>query len=226
MEKIGTSSMQTSSPDGSAKEKLSSTVSPDGAAKEKVPADGAADHLEEFWTGAFRQRDYATPLRAAGIVPAVLLDQLMPRIFQAGKSVEILARLDRLTDAGVCSYGVDAENNQQQRIVQLYDEFLTNIRQRLQQRLAGSASSTAAAQAHAKNAAQPKRLEPRFQEIVQAAADDEYLAMAFTSMFVSGGLAAKENFTKDSLEEEMDLLQWGCGGSNYLLGDCLLDPLR
>jgi hypothetical protein len=69
-----------------------------------------------------------------------------------------------------------------------------------------------------------------FQEIVQTAADDgdEYLAMAFSSMFLQNvGLVVEEKEDKDDRKNKM--LSGNSSSSNspsYLLGDRLLDPLR
>jgi hypothetical protein len=174
---------------------------------------------EDFWTDALQLRDYETALKREGIKPAALLDQLIPRIFQAGKSIEILARLDQLIR-------VDAENNRPLNAhAQLYDELLENVRARLlprpvlatkTARCGGLNSETKSASENA--AQQSGGQENRFREIIQAAGEDEYLARAFGSMFVSVGLLTAEG--RPAAEDEGEIKQ------NYMLEDCLLDPLR
>ena len=167
---------------------------------------------EDFWTNALHQRDYSAALQREGIKPAAILDQLIPRIFQAGKSIEILARLNQLMPTAVV---LDAENNCQPTThAQLYDELLANIRARLPARVTALAPKTAA---KSENPPPKKSAENRFQEIVQAAADDEYLARAFGSMFVRVGLLdASENPREEGVGKK----------NSYILEDCLLDPLR
>jgi hypothetical protein len=179
---------------------------------------GSTVGQEDFWTDALQLRDYETALKREGIKPAALLDQLIPRIFQAGKSIEILARLDQLIR-------VDAENNRPLNAhAQLYDELLVNIRARLlpQPLLATETArrtNDLNSETRSVNAAQQSRgQENRFREIILAAGDDEYLARAFGSMFASVGLLAVEG--RPAAEEEGEIKQ------NYMLGDCLLDPLR
>jgi hypothetical protein len=185
---------------------------------------GSTVGQEDFWTDALQLRDYETALKRENIKPAALLDQLIPRIFQAGKSIEILARLDQLIR-------VDAENNRPLNAhAQLYDELLANIRARLPPRpalatetakcggLKSANEKSANEKSASENAAQESRgQENRFREIIQAAGDDEYLARAFGSMFVSVGLLTVEG--RPAAEEE-EIKQ------NYMLEDCLLDPLR
>jgi hypothetical protein len=184
----------------------------------KNPASRAVDSSaiqENFWADALSQRDYETRLMREGIQPAALLQQLMPRIFQAGKSIEILARLDRLSAPEVMIAGVDAENNQQlTHPPDLYEEVLASIRHRLR-----TASKPAEADSGSlRGAAAGQPLENRFQEIVHTVADDEYLAKAFASMFVSGGLLESCHLVQREKED--------ANNSPYLLGDCQLDPLR
>jgi hypothetical protein len=166
-------------PDGSAAGEKAAPPPPlDGAGKETTAAldDGGAAALDDdFWTGGFRLRAYASALSAEGIprAAAALWDALMPRIFQAGKSVEILARLNRLTTcaAGTTEYftsGVDAENNNNRRPVvgaaQLYEEFVAGIRQRLPPRLPEHSMDEGAAAVSADDkTARHKKLEPQFQ---------------------------------------------------------------
>jgi hypothetical protein len=181
---------------------------------------GSTVGQEDFWTDALQLRDYETALKRENIKPAALLDQLIPRIFQAGKSIEILARLDQLIR-------LDAENNRPLNAhVQLYDELLANIRARLLPRPAmvtetarRTSDLNSETKSASENAAQLSRgQENRFREIIQAAGDDEYLARAFGSMFVSVGLLTVEE--RPAAAEEGEIKQ------NYMLEDCLLDPLR
>ncbi len=184
-----------------------------------APDAGSTVGQEDFWTDALQLRDYETALKREGIKPATLLDQLIPRIFQAGKSIEILSRLDQLIR-------VDAENNRPLNAhAHLYDELLANIWARLPRPVlatetAGRTSDlNSETKSASENAAQESEAqENRFREIIQAAGDDEYLARAFGSMFVSVGLLAEEG--RPAAEDEGEIKQ------NYILEDCLLDPLR
>jgi len=79
-----------------------------------------SEHIEDVWNNTFKERQYMPRLNQEKIQPISLFVKLIKRILVAGKSNEILYKMDKLTASQIIFFNVS-----------IYNEFLSNIKERI-----------------------------------------------------------------------------------------------
>jgi len=153
---------------------------------------GSTPADQNLWTDVFKARHYQQKLRMSNIRPVTLFVELADKILVAGKSNEILSKMEKL-----CSKAPQKSDSHST----IYQQFLHNIKSRLPRQLPSQSEDdvTSYKSYHQSQKASPKTNQSQlgcskldqseeggcstFADIV-ASADDEFLATAFSSMFV------------------------------------------
>ena len=138
-----------------------------------------SEHIEDVWNNTFKERQYLLRLNQEKIQPISLFVKLIKRILVAGKSNEILYKMDKLTASQIIFFNVS-----------IYNEFISNIKERIPKfstvksslkdaSIADPASNDSGVIEDDVTAANKDQ---GHNEILQLAADDEFLVTAFSSL--------------------------------------------
>ncbi len=146
-----------------------------------------SEDLEDVWNNAFKERLYLPRLTKEKIQPILLFVKLIKRILVAGKSNEILYKMDKLSNSQIVFFNLS-----------IYTEFLSSIKERIPKFIPPAAASILkpAIELNSTNEfttlndsgidesenGHKEKDKQNVNDILQLAAEDEFLVTAFSNL--------------------------------------------
>ena len=146
-----------------------------------------SEDLEDVWNNAFKERLYLPRLTQEKIQPILLFVKLIKRILVAGKSNEILYKMDKLSTSQIVFFNLS-----------IYTEFLSSIKERIPKFIPPAEACTIKPAIElnstnefttlndsgideSENGHKEKDIQ-NVNDILQLAAEDEFLVTAFSNL--------------------------------------------